>query len=168
MAMKATPLDDAARAAWLGWAVARTINAVPDGHSGSSFLTHLGAKLGIDAVRWWRPTARNFFDRLTKPMILGLFELIGGLALKSRYASSRKFDLAVSAEKLFAGDVIADADVKARALSWLPDEMRFGPDAGPPSDDALIGGFDGEGAREPEAAAQSGDDAASAAIPQAA
>lgn len=161
-------LDDAARAAWLGWAVARTINAVPDGHSGSSFLTHLGAKLGIDAVRWWRPTARNFFDRLTKPMILGLLELIGGLALKSRYASSRKFDLAVSAEKLFAGDVIADADVKARALSWLPDEMRFGPDAGPPSDDALIGGFDDERAREPEAAAQSGDDAASPAIPQAA
>lgn len=119
-------LDDAVRAAWLGWAVARTINAVPDGQTGAGFLKHLGTKLGIDVARWWRPTARNFFDRLTKPMILGLFQQIGGLALKNRYTGSRKFDLAVSAEKLFAGDVIADADVKDRAVRWIPDEMRFG------------------------------------------
>lgn len=118
-------LDDAARAAWLGWAIARTMTAIPDGQTGSVFLNHLGGKLAIDVASWWRPTARNFFDRLTKPMILGLFEGIGGLELKNRYANSRKFDLAVSAEKLFAGEVIADADVKARATAWLPEPMRF-------------------------------------------
>jgi ParB family chromosome partitioning protein len=58
-------------------------------------------------------------------MILGLFEGIGGLELKNRYANSRKFDLAVSAERLFAGEVIADAEVKARAIAWLPEPMRF-------------------------------------------
>lgn len=118
-------LDDAARAAWLGWAIARTMTAIPDGQTGSLFLNHLGGKLAIDVARWWRPTARTFFDRLTKPMILGLFEGIGGLELKNRYANSRKFDLAVSAERLFAGEVIADAEVKARAIAWLPEPMRF-------------------------------------------
>jgi ParB family transcriptional regulator, chromosome partitioning protein len=119
-------LDDAARAAWLGWAVARTLHAVPDGREGSGFLNHLGAKLGIDVAAWWRPTARTFFDRITKPAILKLFEAIGGADLRSRYAASRKFDLAASAERLFAGQVIAETDVKERALAWLPAEMRFG------------------------------------------
>jgi ParB family chromosome partitioning protein len=129
-------LDAAARAAWLGWAVARTLHAVPDGQTGSGFLSHLGAKIGIDAAAWWRPTARNFFDRVTKPAILSLFEAVGGAALKSRYAAARKFDLAVSAEKLFAGEVIADADVMERALAWVPAAMRFESATQALSDDA--------------------------------
>ncbi|MCP3732160.1 ParB/Srx family N-terminal domain-containing protein [Sphingomonas sp. MG17] len=121
-------LGDEVRAAWLGWAVARTLEAVPDGCSGSSFLSHLGTKLGIEVAAWWRPTARNFFDRITKPGILKLFEAIGGLELKSRYAASRKFDLAAAAEKLFSGQVIVENEVKERALVWLPDAMRFAPE----------------------------------------
>jgi ParB family chromosome partitioning protein len=124
-------LDQAERAAWLGWAVARTLHAVPDGLTGSSFLNHLGARLGIDVAAWWRPTARNFFDRITKPAILKLFEAIGGSDLKSRYATSRKFDLAASAEKLFGGQVIVEADIKDRALVWLPAAMRFGEEGVP-------------------------------------
>ncbi|KTE21708.1 MULTISPECIES: ParB/RepB/Spo0J family partition protein [unclassified Sphingopyxis] len=118
-------LDDEARAAWLGWAVARTLQSVPDGAAGSGFLNHLGAKLGIDVAAWWRPTARNFFDRITRPAILKLFAAIGGSELASRYAASRKYDLAVSAEKLFAGTIIMDNDAKERALVWLPGAMRF-------------------------------------------
>ncbi|MDB5580813.1 MAG: chromosome partitioning protein ParB family [Bradyrhizobium sp.] len=119
-------LDQTERAAWLGWAVARTLHAVPDGLTGSSFLNHLGSKLGIDVAAWWRPTARNFFDRITKPAILKLFETIGGMELKSRYAASRKFDLAASAERLFSGQVIVEAEIKEQALAWLPAAMRFG------------------------------------------
>lgn len=118
-------LDDAARAAWLGWAIARTMTAVPDGQTGSDFIDHLGGNLGIDVARWWRPTAHNFFDRISKSMILDLFEDVGGRELRSSYASSRKFDLQVSAEKLFAGDIIAEAEVKQRAIAWVPDAMRF-------------------------------------------
>lgn len=119
-------LDGEARAAWLGWAIARTMHAVPHGDAGSGFLDHLGARLAIDVAAWWRPTASNFFDRLTKPKILGLFETIGGPELSSRYSTSRKFDLSLSAEKLFAGDVLAEPEVKERARRWLPDAMRFG------------------------------------------
>jgi len=163
-------VDDAARAAWLGWAIARTMTAIPDGQTGSVFLNHLGGKLAIDVASWWRPTARNFFDRLTKPMILGLFEGIGGLELKNRYANSRKFDLAVSAEKLFAGEIIADAEVKARAIAWLPEPMRFAEPAansGKPTEaevDALIDAEPGD----VETSGEANDDTMPAELPQAA
>jgi len=117
-------LDDATRAAWLGWAIARTLQAVPADSRADQFLNHIGRKLGIDVAAWWRPTARNFFDRISKPAILALLETIGGGDLKSRYATSRKCDLAASAEKLFAGQIIVEAEIKQAALAWLPDPMR--------------------------------------------
>ena len=43
-------LDEDARAAWLGWAIARTLHAVPAGGSGSAMLDHLGRKLDIKSV----------------------------------------------------------------------------------------------------------------------
>jgi ParB family chromosome partitioning protein len=120
-------LDDDARAAWLGWAIARTIEAVPAGRAGSSFLDHIGTKLGIDVATWWRPTARTYFDRISRAAILSLFEGIGGTELRQRYGAAKKHDLALSAEKVFAGETVLDAEIKARALNWVPDEMRFGP-----------------------------------------
>jgi ParB family chromosome partitioning protein len=124
-------LSDEARAAWLGWAVARTFDAVPAGRTGSAFIDHLGAKLAIDVAAWWRPTAKNYFDRITKPAILVLFETVGSVELRHRYGASKKHDLAASAEKLFAGDILVEAEIKERAISWLPDAMRFEPiDAG--------------------------------------
>jgi ParB family chromosome partitioning protein len=119
-------LDEQTRRAWLGFAVARTLQAVPYGASGSGFLTHLGRKLAIDVAAWWRPTARSFFDRMTKPAIITLLGVIGGQALQSRYAAARKFDLSLSAEKVFAGETITEVDVKDRALRWLPAPMQFG------------------------------------------
>ena len=135
-------LDDAARAAWLGWAIARTIDARPAGTTGSGFLDHLGAKLAIDVAAWWRPTARTYFDRVTKPAILGLFEEIGGVELRQRYSGSKKHDLAASAERLFAGDIIVEAEAKEKAVRWLPDAMRFGADREAMSSDG--GAVDGE------------------------
>ncbi|QUT07562.1 ParB/RepB/Spo0J family partition protein [Sphingobium phenoxybenzoativorans] len=120
-------LSDEARAAWLGWAVARTFDAVPAGKTGSAFIDHLGDKLAIDVAVWWRPSAKNYFDRITKPAILDLFETVGGVELRHRYGASKKHDLAASAEKLFAGDILVEAETKERALSWLPDAMRFVP-----------------------------------------
>jgi ParB family chromosome partitioning protein len=118
-------LDEAARAAWLAYLVARTLKSIPAGDVGASFLDHLGCECAIDVAAWWRPTARNYFDRLRKDAILDLFDEVGGAELRARYAGSKKHDLAASAEKLFAGDTIVEADVKARALAWLPDAMRF-------------------------------------------
>jgi ParB family chromosome partitioning protein len=118
-------LGEEARAAWLGWAIARTIHAVPAKTTGSDFVDHLGCKLGIDVAAWWRPTAKNYFKRLTKTTILDLFAEIGGSELGQRYGASKKDLLASSAEQLFAGNIIVEADVKEKALAWLPDAMRF-------------------------------------------
>lgn len=126
-------LGDEARAAWLGWAVARTLHAVPGQDDGAPMLDRLGQKLDIDVAAWWRPTATNFFDKQPVRSILALFEEIGGAKLKARYGASKKHDLAASAERLFAGDTIVEADIKARALAWVPDAMRFAP---PPVDQA--------------------------------
>ncbi|SNS69089.1 chromosome partitioning protein, ParB family [Sphingomonas laterariae] len=117
-------LADEARAAWFAWAIARTIEPVTDSGSGAPFLRHIGRSLDIDVARWWRPTARNFFDAVTRGWILDLFGEVGGEDLKSRYGASKKKDLAMSAEKLFAGDVLVEADVKEKALAWLPAPMR--------------------------------------------
>lgn len=119
-------LDEAARAGWLGWAIARTLHAVPTGGTGSDLLDHLGAKLEIDVAAWWRPTARRYFDRVSKATILAHLEEVGGLELRNRYGASKKHDLAASAEKLFGGQIIVEAEVKERALAWTPEPMRFG------------------------------------------
>jgi ParB family chromosome partitioning protein len=132
-------LEEPARAAWLGWTIARTLQAIPEGRTGSALLNHLGAKLDIDVAAWWRPTATCFFDRITKPAILALFDEVGGNELRQRYGAAKKHDLAVSAEKLFAGDVIVEAEVKARALAWLPDAMRFAPRPVAPQEDPAAG-----------------------------
>lgn len=119
-------LRDEARSAWLAWAIARTLHAVPVGRRGSRFLDHLGAKLAIDVAACWRPQAATYFDRITKPVILALFDEVGGPELRARYAGLKKHELAASAEKLFAGEIVVEAEVKEKALAWLPAEMRFG------------------------------------------
>lgn len=143
-------LDDEARASWFAWAIARTIEPVTNSGSGAPFLRHIGRSLDIDVARWWRPTARNFFDAVTRGWILDLFEEVGGEDLKSRYGASKKKDLAASAEKLFAGDVLVEADIKEKALTWLPVPMRVeepvADAAGPSRRDlaAAIGRVDGD------------------------
>lgn len=154
-------LDQEARAAWLGWAIARTLEAVPAGRSGSGFLDHIGAKLAIDVAAWWRPTARTYFDRVTRAMILSLFEEIGGPELRQRHGGTKKHDLALAAENIFAGEALLDAAVKARALDWVPDQMRF--EHGMPVDTpATEAGSTGDGGM-PGAAAEPSQDIARAA-----
>ncbi|AJA07238.1 ParB/RepB/Spo0J family partition protein [Sphingobium sp. H39-3-25] len=119
-------LPDEARAAWLAWAIARTLHAVVAGRDGEDFIDHLGTKLEIDLAAWWRPTANNYFDRLSsKAAILAHLEEIGGKELSSRYGASKKHDLATSAEKIFAGSVPIEAELREAALAWVPDVMRF-------------------------------------------
>jgi ParB family chromosome partitioning protein len=138
-------LPNQARAAWLGHAVARTLEAsinLPAGRT-CPFHDHLGHLLGIDVAKWWRPTGANFFDRVPKSVTLSALEEIGGAAFASGYSKSKKAELSETAERIFGGHV-APADVKERALAWVPDAMRFAaapeaaasvPDESPPWED---------------------------------
>jgi ParB family chromosome partitioning protein len=120
-------LSDEARVAWLGFVVARTLEASLNmaGERRIAFQDHLGCLIGIDTAQWWRPSAANYFDRVPKQMILEALADVGGTELSSRFASVKKADLAASAERVFAGTYITDADVRERALAWVPEVMRF-------------------------------------------
>ncbi len=120
-------LSEEARAAWLGHAVARTLEAslhLP-GQRFCSFHDHLGRLLGIDVARWWRPTGTNYFDRVPKSVTLAALAEVGGPALASRYSGAKKAELAQSCERIFSGDFIAEVEVKEAALAWVPQAMRF-------------------------------------------
>lgn len=120
-------LDDGARSAWLGWVVGRTLEASLNvsGNRGNVFHDHLGQLTGIDMAAWWRPTAANYFDRVSKAVILEALVDVGGPTLASRFSASKKGELAASAERIFAGNFITEVEVKERALAWLPVAMRF-------------------------------------------
>jgi ParB family transcriptional regulator, chromosome partitioning protein len=77
-------LPDETRAAWLGMVVARTLEASLNigpafGQRGCAFHDLLGSLLGIDVAAWWRPTAANFFDRVSKATILDALSQVGGI-----------------------------------------------------------------------------------------
>ena len=120
-------LPDEARAAWLGHAVARTLEASLNraDERACLFHDHLGRLLGIDVARWWRPTGANYFDRVPKAVTLAALAEVGGPEFASRYASAKKAELSQSCERIFSGDFIGEVDVKEAALAWVPDAMRF-------------------------------------------
>ncbi len=134
-------LPDEARAAWLGYVVARSLEASLNmaGERQLPFQDHLGRLIGIEMAQWWRPTAANYFDRVSKQVILDALTDVGGPELSSRFAAVKKGDLAMSAERVFAGTYITEVEVREKALAWVPEVMRFAsamPDADEPEIDA--------------------------------
>lgn len=123
-------LTDEERGAWAGWVVAHSLDATLRDERSAAFHNHLGALLGIDVAAWWRPTAENFFGRVKKGAILGVLDAIGGPELRSRYASAKKTELAVAAEKICGGTAIIEPQIKAAAIAWVPDVMRFDSQSG--------------------------------------
>ncbi len=120
-------LDPEQRAAWLGHAVAASLEASVGGAGASAcrFHDHLGHLLGIDVTAWWRPTAANFFDKVTKPVMFEALDQIEGPALAARYSAAKKADLAATCERICAGDFIGEVGTKEVARAWLPAAMRF-------------------------------------------
>ncbi|MXO71819.1 ParB/RepB/Spo0J family partition protein [Alteraurantiacibacter buctensis] len=137
-------LSDDDRAAWLGFVVARTLEASLNmtGERHIAFHEHLGGMIGIDMAAWWRPTAANYFDRVPKQVILDALTDVGGLELSSRFAAVKKGDLAMSAERVFAGTYITEVAVRDKALAWVPKVMRFGA-AAPAADKTELDGAEG-------------------------
>lgn len=126
-------LDDDAKADWLAYVVAKSlepsIGGARSGHqgpSGNDLHDHLAALMQIDAARQWRPTAANYFDRVGKQQLLRHITDVGGATMAASYMASKKGDLSQTCEKLFAGESIVAPEVKAAALAWVPDAIRFG------------------------------------------
>lgn len=130
-------LDDGVKAGWLAYAVSQSLKAsLASGTHASTFQSRLGAEIGIDMAQHWRPGAENFFDRIKKAQILGILgQFDPEIAL--RYAAAKKTELATAAARLCSGDTIIEPEIKAKALSWVPDVMRFDGDPGDPVEDGI-------------------------------
>ncbi len=139
-------LPEAARRLWFSLGIGRTLEASANvaGPHGCAFHDHLGQLLGIEVSKWWRPVAATYFDRVPKSMALEALGQVGGTELANRYAKLKKAELAEACERIFAGDVIAEAEVKAAALAWVPEAMRFagGASFGAPAPDGEVAGPD--------------------------
>ncbi|MBA3897131.1 MAG: ParB/RepB/Spo0J family partition protein [Sphingomonadaceae bacterium] len=119
-------LDDDAKAGWLAYTVAVSLEAKPTYDARQNPMQNrIASVLEIDVAAWWRPTAANFFDRVSKGSLLALLDDVGGPALSGRYASSKKGEISTSCEKLFAGEAIVEDGVKDKALAWVPNAMLF-------------------------------------------
>lgn len=121
-------LSDEERASWLAVCVADSLSAsigVPRAGRHIPFLDAIGQQLDIDPSAWRRPTAANYFGRIKKSKILDILTEIGGSILRERYASCKHAALASAAEGICAGTAIIEADVREKAIAWLPDAMRF-------------------------------------------
>ncbi|MFC0205031.1 ParB/RepB/Spo0J family partition protein [Novosphingobium soli] len=119
-------LGDEAKMAWVAYTVATSLEAKLGYASGYNPIhAQLGMLLDIDTATLWRPTGRNYFDRISKGSLLDLLKEVGGSDFSARYAGSKKADISESCEKLFAGEAIVEEAVKQRALSWVPAAMRF-------------------------------------------
>jgi len=116
-------LPEEAKAAWLAFAVSSSL--IASLNEKGSFHNWLGRHLEIDTAAYWRPTASNFFDRVSKPVTMAALADIGGPGFGGHYANCKKAELAAAAEKIFAGDFIERPEIKAKALSWTPAVMQF-------------------------------------------
>ena len=145
-------LDDDAKAGWLAYVVAKSlepsIGGARIGHQGPSsndLHDHLAGLMQIEAAQHWRPTAANYFDRVGKQQLLRHITDIGGTTMAASYMASKKGDLSQTCEKLFAGETIVAPEVKAAALAWVPDAIRFRPAAEGIADETA----ESEGGAEP-------------------
>lgn len=123
-------LDDEKKLQWLSQAVAGSLIA-KNSYGNRYYQIHddIAESLQIDVASIWRPTAPNYFDRITKKALLALLHDIGGAELSVRYASMKKAEIAKACEQIFSGDAIIETDVREKALHWVPAAMRFGSDA---------------------------------------
>jgi ParB family chromosome partitioning protein len=120
-------LTEEARSAWLGHVVSRSLVASLACEGDRSVPLHdaLGSLLDIEIANWWRPTGANYFDRVPKARTLEAMDAVGGPDLVSRHSGSKKVELASAAERIFSGNFIGEAEVKAKAEEWVPEIMRF-------------------------------------------
>ena len=57
--------------------------------------------------------------------MLEALENIGGPVLRGRYKDAKKGDLANACAALCSGQGIVEAEIREKAIAWLPGEMRF-------------------------------------------
>jgi ParB family transcriptional regulator, chromosome partitioning protein len=121
-------LPEEVRTDWFAQMVAHTLDSslhVPNGMRAIAFHDTLAQLLDIDLASQWRPTAETYFNRVSRTQLIDILTEIGGAQMSARFGSAKKAEIAKALEALCAGQSIVDADIRAKALAWVPVEMRF-------------------------------------------
>ena len=105
----------------LAYCVAQSVDAVRTkmrhGDERIAFTETLASALNLDMGKWFKPTAENYFLKVSKAQILdALREAKGSVA--PAWADMKKADLAALAERQMAG------------TGWLPEPLRAAPKTG--------------------------------------
>ena len=97
----------------LAFCVSRTLNGIitkRDGADRASHANELASALKVDVAQWFTPTAANFFNRVSRAVILECLTAAG------KPASPETL-------KLKKGDLAAFAEKEVVGTGWLPDPM---------------------------------------------
>ena len=84
----------------------------------------IGCRLGIDMAAHWRPTANNFFKRVTKPRALEIAADVLGEQWAKNHAGEKKAVLADTLEANFAGT--SPSSVQIPDIAQMLDELDLG------------------------------------------
>jgi ParB family chromosome partitioning protein len=138
-------LDHDSRTALFAHCVALTVNAVklPMDRRPRAMATagRLAEAVSLDMTAHWQPTARSYFDRVTKSHILAAVREAVGIEAAERMAGMKKQDMAEAAEQLVVGTAWLPALMRTPKPAWLarqqpePPETASSEDAALPSDE---------------------------------
>jgi len=103
--------------------IASTANASYYGRADHTIYRSLQTQTGIVKSEHWRPTAQNYFKRLSLPLLHKLaIDLLGDEWLKPHLKLSKK-DFVKIVDDAFNGDTIKDKATKAKLDAYMPEVM---------------------------------------------
>lgn len=109
---------------------ARGLKQQLGGPKADAIVEGIGRRLQIDVATLWRPTARNYWGRVTKAHSLGIARELIDARWADDHASARKGDLAATMETVFSDEAESRAGMTAataaRTRTWLPEGLAIG------------------------------------------
>ena len=98
-------------------------------HTVDPVVEAAGQRMKVDVAAFWRPTASNYFGRVTKEASLETVRAMIGEPFADRHSGDKKTFLAEVMEGAFSNEGSARAglspDIAAKTARWLPAGMAF-------------------------------------------
>ena len=98
-------------------------------HHANPVIEEAGRRLDVDVTSCWRPTAANYFKRVTKDVMMAAARETISDAWAEEHKGQKKGQLAEAMEAAFSEDGRSRAGLRKesaeRTVRWLPDGMSF-------------------------------------------
>ncbi|MCP4701534.1 MAG: ParB N-terminal domain-containing protein [Gammaproteobacteria bacterium] len=127
----------------LAWCLSRSVNAGLNGNKPEEpVLEAIGQRHDVDVAKYWRPTAVNYLNRVTKASLLGIGDYILGtdVGFMEKHRSETKATVVSLVSSLLKGEYDGMTDDQLeRAATWLPEGMDYNPVDAEDASEALDG-----------------------------